>query len=97
LLDFAMFPKATLVSFLMVALSLTGVSATPLVSDSKMSLAIATKIKATGSVNIVAADQARAKALKESGLARAQAKAAGNTKRASSFPVTNSAVCIHCL
>jgi hypothetical protein len=84
-----MFPAASLVSFLLVALSLSGVQATPLVNSNKLSFAA--RVNATGSANIVAADQARAKALKEYGLA----KSSGNAKRSSSFPVTNSAVCLN--
>ncbi|KII89978.1 hypothetical protein PLICRDRAFT_29152 [Plicaturopsis crispa FD-325 SS-3] len=86
-----MFPTKALISLVVLAASLSDVSATRFNGArdaSKVTLPFATKFNSTGSVNIVAADRARAAALKEHGLARASGKA----KRDGSFAVTNTAV-----
>lgn len=89
-----MFPASSLLSLLVVAISLGSVSAAPnpnLARDTPtVSLAFRTNVNVTGFTNIVAADQARAAALRANAVSRANARALG--KRASSFDVTNTAV-----
>lgn len=85
-----MFPAAALLTTVLLALS---ASATPLVTirDSPISLPFARKTNFTGSVNLLKADQARAKALR----ARAEAKASGlalNVDAVINEPVDNQAV-----
>jgi hypothetical protein len=69
----------------------TAVSATPLSPPSQprvFSLAFAAHLNASGTVNIVAADRARAHALKTHGSARTN----GSPKRDNNVPVTDTAV-----
>jgi hypothetical protein len=94
-LEHPMFRSLALLSLLVS--SYHGAMAIPFArSASNVNLAIARSINITGFPNIVAADQARAKVLREMGLASgatdggALLKARGE----SSFPVTNAVVCM---
>lgn len=89
-----MFPAKSLLSLLLLAVSFgNGVTATPIASvqETPVTLKFARNLNITGFGNLAEADRARAKVLKSQGLAAAKS---GNSKRASSFAVTNTAVSI---
>jgi hypothetical protein len=73
-------------AFILVGFSLITASAT---RPQRPKLSFVARVNATGMANIVAADQARAKALKARGVSRV----GRNMRRSSSFRVTNTAVC----
>jgi len=86
-----MFHSLTFISLLLC--SYQGALAVPFIRNvPNASLAIARSINTTGFQNIVAADQARAKVLREMGLASHSGGAHLNARDGSSIPVTNAAV-----
>jgi hypothetical protein len=83
-----MFRSLALIPFIFSAI-LLGACAGPVPHNPpRMTLAFATRFNKVGGANILAADQARARALTSKSSAR-------HAKRSSSFPITNVAVSIN--